>query len=601
MDTNEKPQGIWTPVWPGRRGAWLRLLVITSVIFPLSWAVNALLIGNWDLLDNRDAESMRHLVEWTVIWMATVAVVFLVSLLSGPRRILSRLNPRRWFFAAVSFVTLVVLFYAEEDWRGARAWNKYRQELEAGGAQLDLAAFVPKPIPDEQNFAATPFVKSWFEKGTSAANDHRWNDSYGKVDKQLYASRPGEQPLTQANGNRQFMDLVGWAAAFAAIRSGETNVERKLDSGKLDFASRAKAAAEVLDGLKIDEAIFVELRAASLRPHSQYPIKYNLDDPWGSLLPHLINVRFVCQRLQLKACAELAASHSEEALADVELLLRLADTVKEEPFVVSYLLRMACVQLAVQPVWEGLAEHAWTDAQLQTLQARFQQYNFVADMKRPFDCERAAGALTVDLIRKRGLALLVEWIGPGSPTSADRKFANWCGGFIPRGWYYLEQVNHCRLYEMQLNGAYDPTKKRISPARVKANVLALEKEISSGSVGKTINGFLQHHMIAALFLPALNKIPLKAAMAQTATDQVALACALERYRLANGSFPETLDALAPKFISQLPADVITGKPGVYRRASDGQFLLYSVGWDEKDDGGKPGKDLFDANEGDWVW
>ena len=81
-----------------------------------------------------------------------------------------------------------------------------------------------------------------------------------------------------------------------------------------------------------------------------------------------------------------------------------------------------------------------------------------------------------------------------------------------------------------------------------------------------------------------------------------MACALERYRLANGQFPEKLDSLTPQYISRLPNDVITGQPYKYRRADDGQFILYSVGWNEKDDGGVPGThSLYDDKEGDWVW
>ena len=104
-----------------------------------------------------------------------------------------------------------------------------------------------------------------------------------------------------------------------------------------------------------------------------------------------------------------------------------------------------------------------------------------------------------------------------------------------------------------------------------------------------------------MLLPALGKASLKAAMAQTAADQAALACVLERYRLASGQFPETLEALAPRFLSPLPHDLLTGRPYQYRRAEDGQFVLYSVGWNEKDDGGTPGKTLFDEQQGDWVW
>ena len=70
------------------------------------------------------------------------------------------------------------------------------------------------------------------------------------------------------------------------------------------------------------------------------------------------------------------------------------------------------------------------------------------------------------------------------------------------------------------------------------------------------------------------------------------------------NFPTSLDALAPQFIAKLPHDVINGQPLHYRRTSDGQFVLYSVGWNEVDDGGhgrvhKSGS--VDDKQGDWVW
>ena len=84
-----------------------------------------------------------------------------------------------------------------------------------------------------------------------------------------------------------------------------------------------------------------------------------------------------------------------------------------------------------------------------------------------------------------------------------------------------------------------------------------------------------------------------------------VACALERYRLAHGEYPETLDALAPQFIEKLPHDIINGQPLHYRRTDDGKFVLYSVGWNEKDDGGTvvftKGGSAVDREKGDWVW
>lgn len=608
MNTKEKTKRIWDPVWPGPREARLRLGLITMLLVPLEWAIFALLVGDWKLnLTDGGEEPVRHLMEGTVILVAAVSVIFLASLLPAfglVHRFLGWLFSariaRRLFIVVAWMVTLVVFFYAEEDWRGARAWNKHRQELEAGGAQLDLAAFIPKPIPDEQNFAATPVVKSWFVEANKRAVTNtterfanNWQDSYAQISEKILSPKEKD--------SRQFMDLAAWGRAFEAGRSGRTNSNQEYDSGKLDLEARRTAVPAVLEGLKTNEAVLAELRDASQRPLSQYPIFYDLENPWGIYLPHLINVRNACSRLQLRACAELAAGRNDEALADVKLMCYLADSVKDEPFLISYLVRITCVQLAIQPVWEGLAGHAWSEAQLQELEARFQQYNFVADMKRPFDGERAVGVMTPDLIRKKGLGLLVELMGPGQPTSMDRKIANWWGGIIPGGWFKQEQVNYCELYQMQMEGAFNPEQRRISPARIEANTQKLQRELNPGIFGRAASSFLHHHVLASLLLPAYDHIFLNAARAQTAANQAALACALERFRLANGKFPDKLEALAPQFISQLPGDPLSGEAYKYRRADDGQFVLYSIGWNEKDDGGVPGKTLFDEKQGDWVW
>src|ERR1041385_7765208 len=69
--------------------------------------------------------------------------------------------------------TIVALFYGEENWRGRRAWNNYRRELEARGEPFDLKSFIPKPVPDEQNFAMTPLLAPLFdfEPGTQHRRD----------------------------------------------------------------------------------------------------------------------------------------------------------------------------------------------------------------------------------------------------------------------------------------------------------------------------------------------------------------------------------------------------------------------------------------------
>ena len=490
--------------------------------------------------------------------------------------------------------TIIALLYGFENWRGRRAWNKARHQMEARGELLDFKAFIPERIVPEQNFAATPFVESWFVRGVNG--EQLWNDEFGRASGKVSAPPRGERH------SRNFTDLAAWEMAFAAARSGQKDTADKLISEKLDDEARARAAPAVVEALKSSESHLAELRAASRRPYARYPINYKLDDPWGILLPHLAKAKSACQRLELRACAKLAMGKTDEALDDVKLTLYIADSLKGEPILMSYLVRLDCVQIAMQPIWEGLAGHRWSDSQLQQLQKQLQQYDFLADIDHPLDAERAAGILTADLLyrQKYTLGMLLD-----ETTSQLDFFGGWLGTFLgriaPRGWYYQEQVNHCRLHDRQMQGSFDVGQKRVFPRQIESNARALEGEVAGGRWGKTLNAVVHHRLLATLLLPSLGRIPLRGAMAQTASDQGALACALERCRLANGQFPEKLEALVPQFTAQLPTDVLGGEPYKYRRTTDGQYVLYSVGWNEKDDGGVPGRTLFHDKEGDWVW
>ena len=120
---------------------------------------------------------------------------------------------RRSLIAVAVLVTLIGLYYGEEDFRGKRAWEKYRRELEADGTQLDWRAFIPKPVPDDQNFAATPFIASWFVRSNHTFvfnSSNRWgNDDYGRV---FYTVSSSRDKMNE--GNRRFTDLVAWQMAL---------------------------------------------------------------------------------------------------------------------------------------------------------------------------------------------------------------------------------------------------------------------------------------------------------------------------------------------------------------------------------------------------
>jgi hypothetical protein len=488
---------------------------------------------------------------------------------------------RRILIVLAWSVTIVALWYGEENWRGRHAWNRYRKATEARGESLDFAAYIPKPVPDDQNFAATPLLRSFAQPHFEFLT----NDFYARASK-----RAVEHNNWIDQKRRSFLDLVAWQMASEAVQRGELKGE-KFETDKTDLAARAAIAPEILKEMKSDQPVFAELRAASSRKFSRYPLYYDLENPWGILLPHLARIKGVCERLNLQACAELAIGQSDQAMADVKLMLAMADSIKTEPFLISFLVRVACFQIAIHPVWEGLAEHRWNSAQLSELQGWFSSYDFLTDPREPFLAERAYG-IQIAEVGKNSAQLLMDIAD--SPLFLLFRV-------LPSGWIDQEKLNYATLFDAQRKGEIemDLNAKTISPHKVTSNSAELNSQIYGGRPRWFT--LLDHRLFAAVLLPSLNNIAAKIAMAQTAANQAALGCALERYRIKKGQSPSTLQDLVPQFISRTPNDVITGEPYRYRRTDDDNFILYSVGWNEKDDGGVPGKTLFDQSRGDWVW
>ena len=63
--------------------------------------------------------------------------------------------------------------------------------------------------------------------------------------------------------------------------------------------------------------------------------------------------------------------------------------------------------------------------------------------------------------------------------------------------------------------------------------------------------------------------------------------ALRAYKCDHGAYPNSLSELAPAYLTRVPEDPFSNHaPLIYRR--DGKrYTLYSIGFDAKDDGGKP--------------
>ncbi len=392
------------------------------------------------------------------------------------------------------------------------------------------------------------------------------------------------------------------SALFAFLLTLTRNEADTRDLMQELFAKLARQPV-LLDGVRDERAFLLRLshHAAIDAMRRRGTRDKNLENPWATLFPHLAVVKRTAQLLRLKSSAELAAGHAEAALRDATLMLRLVEAPASEPTLISQLVRVACLHIAIQPVWEGLAQRRWSAAQLQTLQARLQQFDFIADLKRVLEAERAWGNLTIGMARDKhtptfSLSLVDSKAKTASwQAEADRAFAT-----CPREWFDAEQRNYNQFFEERLLTGFDVEARRFQPSVGEVNA-----RFVATAVRDTANLVKDHLVFAKEFLVAPSKVQLKLANAQATVDFAVIACALERHRLATGRYPETLAALAPRYLRYLPHDLIDGQPLRYQGTDDGGFLLYSVGWNETDDHGTlaflaSGRST-EIKDGDWLW
>jgi hypothetical protein len=572
---NEEPKSIWKKPWKGPRALFLWFVLLTCSVFVVIFCMGWLLSSN--------SPRMMDLVMPALVMALILALIAMLASLFV-RWLFCWVNVRRCLFGVACMATLVALFYAEEDLRGKWAWEKFKHEWEAKGEHFDLASLAPAPVSDDQNFAMAPVVASTYSQ---------------LLDRNGHQIRPRDTHIVNRLEMALDVDMRGlnapiagsWQAGLKTDLSAWQDYYRKAAAFTKAFAVPAQPqspAADVLLALSKYDSTIDELRQAGRRPYSRFPLEYDADDPAAILLPHLARFKGCAKVLQLRASAELQLGQTEKALDDVNLSLRLVEAVRTEPILISHLVRIAVVNIAIQPVWEGLADHRWSDEQLRALDQELSKLDFLADCRLAMRGEQTFSAGVVDYLRRtRNLGAISG--GPDNSPDADRILS-----IIPSGWFYQNELRCCRFMVRWYVPLADQEQRIISPTSARHADAALASDISHPNL---------FNLLEREMLPALSAAVRKFALAQANVDLARVACALERYRAAHGSYPERLALLAPQLMEKIPHDVINGQPLHYERRPDGRFVLYSVGWNETDDGGKIvlTKYGLDLQHGDWVW
>ena len=246
-------------------------------------------------------------------------------------------------------------------------------------------------------------------------------------------------------------------------------------------------------------------------------------------------------------------------------------------------MRIAILEINFQTYWEGQVNHQWSAEQLTAFQETFQSIDLLAGMESAIRAERN---------------MINHWFTSvaqgGTQTQGFDELISSLD-FFPAFFFYSNQYQINRILTEIILPGIDVSNHRLNVHQFKK----MEEEILDLK-----SSFLPfRHAIALLMLPGLDKYALKVSQTQAALDQSAIVAALERYRLAEGSYPEKLAALRPKFIAKIPGDLFHDQGLVYRINEDDSFTLYSTGYNGTDDGGEffISGESIDFAKGDWPW
>jgi hypothetical protein len=493
---------------------------------------------------------------------------------------------------ALALAGLVGAWYAEENYRGARAWEKTRHDLEARGESLDAAHFIPPPIPDDQNLAMAPvFVRALEYRVDPATGLLTFGKGLHNPEYEFLAGMPYGSILDRS---RRPANSGDWTTAQPLDLGA---FQRYYESQK-DFAHPASpgtAADDVLLALTRYEDALTELAdEAASRPLTRFPVNWTQRPGWGISFVHGSVIQSLTAALRLRACASLVLGRTDDALRDILLGWRLNTALEQEPALLSDLVALTGRSFLLQPIWEGLASRRWNADQLAELQRRLSSADMLRSLRRAEQFERASFLVPMreELRRPTGFRdLLAAQFGS---AAEEGTWLGTAGRFFPAGWADLSVAFGCEWEQKYLIDAIDVPAHRLSPGQSAAGQAVLAK--------------LPPHptnLLIKVSGPTFASLAVRNAQRQAGMDEALTACALERYFLDHHAYPTELAALVPMYLSRVPSDVIDGAPLRYRPTADGRYRLWEVGWNGRDEGGAvvwktDGKHL-DAEQGNWVW
>jgi hypothetical protein len=374
----------------------------------------------------------------------------------------------------------------------------------------------------------------------------------------------------------------------SSARTAETEElgDRLLIVGRAKSKRGQPIATDVWDATEaywqtVTSAIAPELRrlAADTTLRSRYPV--DLRTAFAADLPHLSKVRDLARQLALDSVHRAVAGDTLQAVESVEAIIPVANSLSEEPLLISQLVRIACLGIAYGTTEDIVSRILLTDQELTAIEQAFisalPPYQERMIMDRAVIGEATIGLhmiATLDPINDSELGHISALRSSGSGILFWQLAAPAAG----------ERMVMMRYYKQLLN------RSSASPRVYKALANAADDELVQDL------GFFSP--LAAIGAPAIGRTYEAEWRVRAQIDIARTAIAVERYRLANAGLPRTLQSLVPAYLSEVPMDYFaTGEERIrYRQHGEDSFVVYSVGADGEDDLGVEMEDWWQKGD-----
>jgi hypothetical protein len=326
------------------------------------------------------------------------------------------------------------------------------------------------------------------------------------------------------------------------------------------------------------------------------PIGFDLNAAAGGsmLLPHLAGLKHLMEMFGWRAMLALHNRDENTAWTNLLAATRLVTAWRTEPVEISQRVRWGNLNTVYDFTWQALQAGDWPDDRLVQLQREWDSCDLFKGLP---DAIAFTGAGSVALCRQERqmppvARLMVSPRSPGQTIgSLTRYFQEM--SYRHHGTYVDENdmllFYHDRVVEARNAIQFQSWAEMRRLPGVTNDVFFTSRYKHHFSRAQT--AMRLRHLSTGLFGTPVGLIG-SAAEAEARRRVVVAAIALKRFHVRHGAYPKSLADLAPEFVKAAPIDFMDGQPLRYSLADDGHFLLYSVGLDCVDDGGKmpPGRD-----------